>query len=84
MILEYYYRMAAKQLAITMDEDLASRVKIAAERSREGNVSAWLADAASAQLRYEEARRVLDELLAEQGPVSDEVAAEVRRQWPED
>jgi predicted nucleic acid-binding Zn ribbon protein len=76
--------MPAKQLAITMDEELVSRVKKAAERSRDGNVSAWLSDAASAQLRYEEARRVLDELVAEQGPVSEAAVAEVRRQWPED
>ena len=76
--------MAAKQLAISMDEELVSRVKKAAERSREGNVSAWLADAAGAQLRYEEARRVLETLVAEQGPVSEAAVAEVRRQWPED
>jgi hypothetical protein len=76
--------MAAKQLAISMDEELVSRVKKAAERSRDGNVSAWLADAASAQLRYEEAKRVLDELVAEGGPISEAVTAEVRRQWPED
>jgi hypothetical protein len=76
--------MAAKQLAITMDEDLAARVKKASERSRDGNVSAWLSDAANAQLRYEEARRVLEDLVAEQGPASDAAIAEVRRQWPED
>jgi hypothetical protein len=76
--------MPAKRLAISMDEELVSRVKQAAERSRDGNVSAWLADAASAQLRYEEARRVLDELVAEQGPMSEAALAEVRRQWPED
>ena len=76
--------MPAKQLAITMEDELVARVKKAAERTRGGNVSAWLADAASAQLRYEEARRVLDELLAEQGPVSEAAVAEVRRQWPED
>jgi hypothetical protein len=76
--------MAAKQLAITMDEELVARVKKASERSRAGNVSAWLSDAANAQLRYEEARRVLEELVAEQGPASDSAIAEVRRQWPED
>jgi hypothetical protein len=75
--------MASKQLAISMDEDLVARVKEAAERSADGNVSAWLADAASAQLRHEEARRVLDEMIAEQGAVSEAVVAEVRRQWPE-
>jgi hypothetical protein len=76
--------MAAKQLAISMDEALVLRVKEAAERSRDGNVSAWLADAASAQLRYEAAKRVLDDLVSEQGPVSEAAIAEVRRQWPED
>ena len=59
-------------------------MKKAAERTRDGNVSAWLADAAYAQLRYEEAQRVLDELIAEQGPVSEAAVAQVRRQWPED
>ena len=76
--------MPAKQMAISMDAELVSRVKKAADRSRDGNVSAWLADAASAQLRYEEARRVLDDLITEQGPVPDAVVTEVRRQWPED
>jgi len=76
--------MGAKQLAISMDEELVSRVKAAAERSRDGNVSAWLADAASAQLRHEEARRILEELVAEQGAPSQAAIAEVRRQWPED
>lgn len=76
--------MPSKQLAITMDEELAARVKRAADHCRDGNVSAWLADAAAAQLRHEEARRVLGELLAEQGPVPESAAAEVRRQWPED
>jgi hypothetical protein len=76
--------MPAKQLAITMDEALVSRVRKAAERASDGNVSAWLSDAASAQLRYEEARRVLDELVSEQGPVPEAALAEVRRQWPED
>jgi hypothetical protein len=76
--------MAAKQLAISMDPKLVSRVKKAAKRSREGNVSAWLADAASAQLRYEEAQRLLDEMIAEQGPVSEAALKQVRRQWPED
>jgi len=61
-----------------------ARVKAAAEQSTDGNVSAWLADAANAQLRYEEARRVLDELVAEQGSPSEAAVAEVRRQWPED
>ena len=76
--------MSAKQLAISMDEELVSRVRVAAERSTEGNISAWLAEAASAQLRYEAARQVLEELIAEQGPVSEGVLAQVRRQWPED
>jgi hypothetical protein len=39
-----------------MEPKLVSRVRKAAKRSREGNVSAWLADAATAQLRHEEAR----------------------------
>ena len=76
--------MGSKQLAISMDEELVTRVKAAAEQSTDGNVSAWLADAANAQLRYEEARRVLDELVAEQGSPSEAAVAEVRRQWPED
>ncbi len=84
LISSYYSGMPAKQMAISMDAELVSRVRKAAGRSRDGNVSAWLADAASAQLRYEEARRVLDDLITEQGPVPDAVVTEVRRQWPED
>jgi hypothetical protein len=76
--------MAVKQLAISMDPKLVSRVRKAAKRSREGNVSAWLADAASAQLRHEEARLVLGEMIAEQGPVSVAAVRRVRRQWRED
>lgn len=76
--------MGSKQLAISMDEELVSRVKAAAERSRDGNVSAWLADAASAQLRHEETRRILEEMVAEQGAPSEAATIEVRRQWPED
>jgi hypothetical protein len=76
--------MASKQLAISLDETLVLQVKEAAERSRGGNVSAWLADAAHAQLRYEAAKRVLDELVSEQGAVSEAAIAEVRRQWPAD
>jgi hypothetical protein len=76
--------VAAKQLVISMDEDLVSRVTKAAERSRDGDVSAWLAEAASAQLRYDEAQRALEELVAEQGPVPADAIAELRRQSPED
>jgi hypothetical protein len=76
--------MAVKQLAISMDPKLVSRVRKAAKRSREGNVSAWLADAATAQLRHEEARLLLDQMVAEQGPVSQAAISRVRRQWRED
>ena len=84
VISRYYSLVATKQLAISMEEDLVARVRKAAKRSRGGNVSAWLAEAAAAQLRHEEAREILEELIAEQGPVSDGVLAKVRRQWPED
>jgi hypothetical protein len=76
--------MAVKQLAISMDPKLVSRVRKAAKRSREGNVSAWLADAASAQLRHEEARLLLDKMVAEEGPISQTAIKQVRRQWRED
>ena len=57
--------MGVVDIEIVMDEELLSRVKAAAERSASGDVSAWLSEAASASLRRDEARRVLDEPLAE-------------------
>jgi hypothetical protein len=76
--------MAVRELAISFDEELAKEVAEAAEQDAEGNVSAWLARAARERLRRAAARRLLDELVAEHGPITDDEREQVRRQWPQD
>jgi hypothetical protein len=75
--------MPAHKFAISFDEELAKNVARAAEEDTGGNVSAWLAEAARERLRKVEAWKLLKELEAEHGPISEEELAEVRRQWPE-
>lgn len=76
--------MAARKLAVSLDENLADRVARAAEEDTGGNVSAWLAEAARARLRHAAGRQLLEELVAEQGPITDEEREQVRREWPRD
>jgi hypothetical protein len=75
-------KTAATKLAISFESPLAGEVRRAAEVQTDGNVSAWLAEAARAQLRQMHGRALLAELLAETGPIPQEIRDEVRRRWP--
>lgn len=75
--------MAARKLAVSMDEDLANQVTRAAEEDTGGNVSAWIAEAVLERLRKAQGWKLLKELEAEHGAVTEAELAEVRRQWPE-
>jgi hypothetical protein len=76
--------MAARKLAVSLDEDLAARIVRAADEDTGGNVSAWLAEAARARLRYAAGRQLLKDLVADEGPITDEERERVRREWPRD
>jgi hypothetical protein len=75
-------KLSAAKLAISFESPLAEEVRRAAEVQTDGNVSAWLAEAARAQLRQMHGRALLAELLAETGPIPQEIRDEVRRKWP--
>ncbi len=81
--------MAIARLAITLDEDLAARVRADADQVTHGNVSAWIAEAIQERLRL----RAMDEAVAafeaEHGQITEDelVQAERRlveaeRGWP--
>jgi hypothetical protein len=74
--------MAARKLAVSFDEDLARAVDEAAEQATEGNVSAWLAEAARARLRHEAGQQLLEELMAGQPPITEVEREQVRKEWP--
>ncbi len=74
--------MSAEKLSISLESDLAARVRAAA--SEQGvSVSTWLADAAEAQVRQRLLREALDALAAEIGELSeddvDQLITESRR-----
>ena len=69
----------AKKISITIDAELLDEVR---ERA-DGNVSAWLGEAAEHQLKLQRGREFLRELEAINGPITDAVREEIRRQWPE-
>jgi hypothetical protein len=74
----------AARLAISLEPSLAEEVRQAAEQQAEGNISAWLAEAARDRIRHTNMRAAVDQFLAENGPFSKEVIEEGLRQWPED
>jgi hypothetical protein len=76
--------MPAKKLAVSLEEELADQIVEAAEKDTAGNVSAWLAQAARERLRQAAARRLLEDHVAKQGPITEEERARVRREWPRD
>lgn len=65
-----------------MDSELATGIREAAEREADGNVSAWLAQAAARELRRSALRAALAEFEAENGPITEAEMAEARRLWP--
>lgn len=74
----YEYCMSVEKFTISFASELFERVRTVAD----GNVSGWLADAASRKLRHLEALELLREYEAEHGEVSQEELAEVRKEWP--
>jgi hypothetical protein len=74
--------MPAKKLAISLEGKLAKQVERAAKSESQGNISAWLADAARLRLRQLAAKEALRAYEAESGPITDDELDEVRRLWP--
>jgi hypothetical protein len=74
--------MATERFAISVDSALAQDIRDAAERDAEGNVSAWLAQAAARELRRSALQALVAEEEARNGPITDEELAEVDRRWP--
>jgi len=75
---------AIDRLAISFEHPLAERVRQAALKATAGNVSAWLAGAASRELQMEGRRELLREYEAVHGVITDEEMAEAQRLWPRD
>jgi len=74
--------MAVRKLAVSLEESLADAVTNAAEKDTDGNVSAWLAEAARERLRLQAARQALEAFEAEDGPITAEEREWARKQWP--
>ena len=84
MVIPWYeYVMAqAKKITISLDEELAADITAAAaEGETDGNVSAWLANAARKELRRKALRAAVVAFEAENGAISDAAKAEARRRW---
>jgi hypothetical protein len=74
--------MPAKKLAISLEGQLAKQIERAAKTESQGNISAWLANAARLQLRQLAAREALRAYESEAGPITDDELDQVRRLWP--
>lgn len=65
------------KISISLDDELYERVRMAAG---DNGVSAWLAEAAAAQLRFDVLQEIADEIAeATGGPITKEEIDEV---WP--
>jgi hypothetical protein len=69
-------------LAVSFEPSLARQVRQAAAEKSQGNVSAWLAEAARERLRLDAGWALLREYEAEHGMIGDEALARVDREWP--
>jgi metal-responsive CopG/Arc/MetJ family transcriptional regulator len=56
--------MAARKIAISLEDALAAEVEHAAADETDGNVSAWIAQAARERLAATARRRAMDEAIA--------------------
>lgn len=74
--------MPVRKLAVSLEDQLADDVQRAAESQTDGNVSAWLAEAARQRLRQMALAEAVSAYEAEHGVITVEELAEVRRQWP--
>ena len=70
--------MSVHKFTISFDEELAEEVR----KRAGGNVSGWLADAASQRLRLLEAQEILAEYEREHGEITQSELDAVDRQWP--
>jgi len=75
--------MAVRKLAISLESQLADEVQRAAESEAQGNISAWLAEAARQRLQHLAAREALEQYEADAGPITDRELAEARALWPQ-
>lgn len=75
-------RPAARKLAVSFAAPLADQIQLAATQETEGNVSAWLADAARQKLRQRALAEAVAAYEAEHGEITSEELTEVQRQWP--
>jgi len=73
--------MASEKLAVSFAPSLAQNVRDDANETADGNVSAWLADAAHAKLRQRKLREFVGEYQAEHGAFTDEERAQADALW---
>lgn len=72
--------MPTEKVSLSLDPDLLQEARRAAGAR---GLSAFVNDALRVRVQHERVRRLLDEMDDEFGPVPDEVAEEVRKEWPE-
>ena len=75
--------MSSTKISVSLDRPLAKEIRRDARASKR-KVSTWLAEAAREYLRQKQARKLLEEMNAEHGPVPQEILDQVDRQWPRD
>jgi hypothetical protein len=76
-------RSTARKLAVSFDAPLAAQIQLAASQETDGNVSAWLADAARQKIRQRALAAAVAAYEAEHGEITNEELAQVRRAWPQ-
>lgn len=69
-------------LAVSFEPALATQVRDAAEKQSQGNVSAWLAEAARERLRLEAGWQYIRDFEARNGKLTDEELREADQMWP--
>jgi metal-responsive CopG/Arc/MetJ family transcriptional regulator len=74
--------MAVERLAVSFDPDLAQEVREAASEAADGNVSAWLTDAARQKLRQRNLQQAIQRFESEHGEISDDELADLDAEWP--
>jgi hypothetical protein len=66
-----------EKLSVSLDRDLVEKIR---EVAGDGHVSEWLNDAVLLRLQA----KILADLISEHGPVSAEIRAQVKAEWPSD
>lgn len=74
--------MAVERLAVSFDPELAREVRQAASGTLDGNVSAWLADAARHKLRQQALGEAVRQFEEEHGEFSDQEMLQIGAEWP--